>query len=86
MVKRGRLTNFTAKKPGDDETVENSPPEETKPKPADKATTKAMTLRLNLDAWRQLRLLALDDGCTAHALLIDAINGYFRERGKSPLA
>ena len=54
-------------------------PETTTP---DTGPTKAMTIRLNLDAWRTLKLLALDDGRTAHALLVDAFNDYTSKRGK----
>ena len=48
--------------------------------------TKAMTLRLNKVAWRQLRDLALDDERPAHSVLVDALNAYFETRGKPPVA
>ena len=48
--------------------------------------TKGMTLRLNLAAWKQLKQLALDQGRTAHALLIDALNDYFKKCRKRPVA
>jgi hypothetical protein len=41
---------------------------------------------LNGAAWRQLRQLAFDDERPAHNLLIDALNDYFRNRGKPPVA
>lgn len=47
---------------------------------------KGLTLRLNHAAWRQLRQLALDDECSAHDLLIDALNDYFKKRGKPEIA
>ena len=58
------------------------------PDPRRKSTTesKAMSLRLNMDAWRQLKILAIEEGRTAHDILIDSLNGYFREHGKPPLA
>ena len=61
-------------------------PRRAKPETPDTGPTKAMTIRLNLDAWRTLKLLALDDGCTAHALLLDAVNDYFEKRGKGRFA
>ena len=81
---RGKLTKFAATKPAADPAPAETHREETTT--PEKGPTKAMTLRLNKDAWRQLRLLAFDDGRTAHALLIDAMNDYFQKRGKPPLA
>ena len=48
--------------------------------------TKGQTLRLNMDAWRQLRYLAFDNDATAHDLLLEAVNDLFRKYGKRPLA
>jgi hypothetical protein len=47
---------------------------------------KGLTLRLNRAAWRQLRQLALDDERSAHDLLIEALNDFFKKRGKPPAA
>lgn len=47
---------------------------------------KGQTLRLTPEAWRQLKMLALDRGGTSHALLIEAINDLFRKHGKPPVA
>ena len=47
---------------------------------------KAISLRLNLAAWRQLKLLAVDEEKPAHDLLIEALNLLFEQRGKPPVA
>ena len=61
-------------------TVKVPPPPET-PEP-----TKAMTLRLTLPAWRQLKFMAIEEGCPAHTLMIDAVNDLFVKHGKLPIA
>ena len=73
---RAKLAAFAAKKPAAGKVTSK-----TAPTKADPSVTKAMTIRLNLDAWRQLRFMAFDDGRTAHALLIDALNAYFKKQG-----
>ena len=50
------------------------------------AQTKGQTLRLNVEAWRQLRYLATDEDRTAHDLLIEAVNDLFKKYGKTPIA
>jgi hypothetical protein len=47
---------------------------------------KGQTLRLNPDAWRQLRLLAVERDCAQHDLLIEAVNLLFRKYRKRPIA
>ena len=47
---------------------------------------KGQTLRLNLGAWRELKILAIDQGKPAHALLIEAVNDLFKKYGKKSLA
>jgi hypothetical protein len=53
---------------------------------ADGEQRKGLTLRLNLAAWRQLRQLAFDDERSAHDLLIEALDDFFKKRGKPPIA
>lgn len=53
---------------------------------ASKDQTKGQTLRLNLDAWRQLRYMAFDNDVTAHDLLLEAVNDLFKKYGKPPVA
>jgi hypothetical protein len=38
------------------------------------------------DARRQLRQIALDEDTTAQDLLVEALNLFFRDRGKPPIA
>jgi hypothetical protein len=47
---------------------------------------KGMTLRLSPDAWKQLKIMAVDEGCVAHDLLIEALNDLFVKKGKKPIA
>jgi len=48
--------------------------------------TKGQTLRLNMAAWRELKILAIEQGQPAHALLVEAVNDLFKKHGKEPLA
>jgi hypothetical protein len=43
-------------------------------------------MRFNEAAWRQLRILAMDERTTAHALMIEAVNVLFSKRGLPPVA
>lgn len=40
---------------------------------------KALTLRLNRDAWKALNNLAMDKDLKAHDLLIEAVNDLYRK-------
>jgi hypothetical protein len=59
--------------------------------PARKAVNRAadgrrgQTLRLDIDAWKQLKKLAVDEETTSHTLLIEALNMLFRDRGLPPI-
>jgi hypothetical protein len=77
--KRASLSNFTAEKPGRAET----PP--TAGTPA-KEKPRGQTLRLAPEAWRQLKMLAVERTTPSHKLLIEAINDLFRKHGKPPIA
>ena len=77
MAKRAKLSKFTA-----DKAKALEAPAKAK---ADEAI-KGQTLRLNMDAWRQLKLMAIDRALPAHDLLIEAVNDYFAKHGKPPLA
>jgi hypothetical protein len=50
------------------------------------ASTKGQTLRLNVEAWRQLKILAVERAAPAHVLLVEAVNDLFRKYGKTPVA
>ncbi len=54
--------------------------------PAPAEGMKGQTLRLNLGAWRELKILAIEQGKPAHALLIEAVNDLFKKYGKKALA
>jgi hypothetical protein len=36
-----------------------------------------VTLRLTEDAWKQLKIMSIEEGCVAHKLLIEAVNDLF---------
>jgi hypothetical protein len=76
VAKRASLSSFTTEKPG------TAPPAETAPEEG----KRGQTLRLSPEAWRQLKLLALERTTTSHALLIEAVNALFQKHGKPPIA
>jgi hypothetical protein len=45
-----------------------------------------VTLRLTEDAWKQLKIMSIEEGCVAHKLLIEAVNDLFTKKGKSQIA
>jgi hypothetical protein len=47
---------------------------------------KGQTLRLSTAAWRQLKLIAMDENTSVHQILVDAVDEAFRKRGKPPIA
>lgn len=51
-----------------------------------KDRVRGQTLRLNDRAWRELKMLAIDKGVPAHALLIEAVNDLFVKHGRRPTA
>ena len=57
-------------------------------RPANKATDqrRGQTLRLDLDSWKVLKKLAVDEETTSHALLIEALNMLLRDRGLPPVS
>ena len=89
MAKRAALTleSLKAAKPRQDppSQSESEPPS---PKPANRASDnrRGQTLRLPVDAWRQLKHLATDEERTSHDLLLEALNMLFQDRGKPPIA
>lgn len=82
MAKRaslsGSLDGYKAEKPG----------QEVAPAAANNGDDKrrGQTLRLMPEAWRQLKMLALERGIASHALLIEAVNDLFQKNGKPPIA
>ncbi len=47
---------------------------------------KAHSLRLNLEAHKQLKHLAVDLDCSLHDLLLEGVNEVFRKNRKRPIA
>jgi len=82
MAKSARATltldELTATKPG------AAPPAR---RQGNKATNlrRGQTLRLDLDTWKSLKKLAVDEETTSHSLLIEALNMLFRDRGLPPI-
>ena len=57
-------------------------------RPVNRASTakRGQTLRLDVDQWKRLKILAATEEKTCHALLIEALNLLFAERGMPPIA
>ena len=47
---------------------------------------RGQTLRLEPEAWKQLKLLAIDQGKTSHELLIEAVNLLFDHYNRPTIA
>ena len=47
---------------------------------------RGQTLRLEPEAWRQLKLLAIDEGKTSHDLLVEAVNLLFDHYNRPTIA
>ena len=78
------LAALTLRKPG---AVTSLPRGEEERDPVERgASIKGQTLRLNMEAWRQLKILAVERALPAHALLVEAVNDLFRKHGKTPVA
>jgi hypothetical protein len=54
------------------------------PEPVAKQRTIAM--RLRHDAWKQVKIAAVERGTTARYLMIEALNDWFTKHGKPPIA
>lgn len=78
------LATLTLKKPGG---VPASPVTgEERARVGREASIKGQTLRLNVEAWKQLKMLAVERAVPAHVLLVEAVNDLFRKYGKTPAA
>ena len=78
------LAALTLRKPG---SVPSLPVREDEQTPVERVSSiKGQTLRLNVEAWRQLKILAVERAMPAHALLVEAVNDLFRKYGKTPVA
>ena len=76
-AKRASLSNFAATKPTAPTTSSREDVSEGR---------RGMTLRLRPEAWKQLKLAAMDRGTPAHDLLLEALNDWFTKHGKPPIA
>ena len=82
MAKRaslsGSLDGYKAEKPG----------QAAAPAAANDGDDKrrGQTLRLMPEAWRVLKILAIERGVPSHTLLIEAVNDLFLKAGKPPIA
>jgi predicted DNA binding CopG/RHH family protein len=47
---------------------------------------RSITMRLRQDAWKQIKIAAVERGTTAHDLMIEALNDWFTKHGKPPIA
>lgn len=56
----------------------------TEPKASD--TRRAQTLRMNDAAWRQLKIMAMDERKTMHDMITEGINLVFEKYGQPPVA
>ena len=80
MTKRGSLAAFASQKQGTAEQLP-APANASKPK-----KRRGQTLRLNQDAWRQLKLMTIEQERSAHDLLLEAVRDLFEKYGKQPLS
>jgi hypothetical protein len=79
--KRASLSDFAATKPTAVPTVEARQATE-----EDTPGRRGMTLRLHPDAWKQLKFAAVEQGVSAHEVLLQALNDWFAKHGKPPIA
>jgi hypothetical protein len=84
MAKRASLTDFTAKKTP----AATAPPAAAPSAPSSTKGDgrKGQTLRLSPDAWKALKMMAVEEGVTVHTILIAAVNAEFKKRGKPEIA
>jgi hypothetical protein len=54
--------------------------------PEPETKQRIMAIRLPQDAWKQVKIAAVERGTTAHALMIEALNDWFTKHGKPPIA
>jgi hypothetical protein len=51
-----------------------------------KPKQRIMAVRLRQDAWKQVKIAAVERGTTAHDPMIEALNDWFTKHGKPPIA
>lgn len=77
-----------ARKPdtGTAESQATTPPKPAGAEPKALDTRRAQTLRLNDAAWRQLKIMAMDERKTMHDMITEGINLVFEKYGQPPVA
>ncbi|WP_169546510.1 ribbon-helix-helix domain-containing protein [Sneathiella aquimaris] len=91
LAGNSKLSGFTSQKPSTEkaevvpESKANKVPQGDN-RAGTRENTKGQTLRLNEDAWAQLKYMAIDQRRPAHALLVEAVNELFKKYGKAPIA
>ena len=83
MARRAQIT-LQAEKATKPNTSKPEPKAEPTGAPDDKR--RGQTLRLSVEAWKQLKRLAVDEERTSHDLLLEAVNRLFQDRGLPPVA
>jgi hypothetical protein len=53
-------------------------------KSRDPGSFKGLLIRMNVEGWRELRILAAERDTTLNALAIEALNDLLKRRGKRP--
>jgi hypothetical protein len=77
-AKRAGRSDFAARK--------KAPTPEVNTQPSPVPERRGQTLRLSIEAWRQLKIMAVEEGKPAHDLLVSAVNDFFVKHGKPPIA
>ena len=54
--------------------------------PEPETKQRIMAMRLSQDAWKQVKIAAVERGTTAHDLMTEALNDWFTKHGKPPIA
>jgi hypothetical protein len=54
-------------------------------KSRDPGSFKGLLIRMNVEGWRELRILAAERDTTLNALAIEALNDLLKKRGKEPV-
>lgn len=68
------------------ESTSNTDSPEASAKKPKKPQPKGYVVRLPVTAWKQLKFLAIEQECTMHKLMLEAVNDLFKKYGKPPVA
>ncbi len=86
MGASGKLAKYTASKDAGGAEPEAPAAPDAAAAPAPKPEMKKLTLSLKKDAWRQLRMLGLEQDKSGQVLLVEAVNLLFKEYAKPQVA